>query len=93
MTAEQFNTKWADHIPKGYYGLEFDIPQLTELIDKTVTGWVEVFPKMTIKQIKLKFGMARVYVSLDTERLPEHNQFTGDLEEKINKLLANQGGE
>jgi hypothetical protein len=65
MTAQEFNDKYRANIPEGWGGLEFDIPQVTEFLDKEIAKVVEFHPTLEIHQIKLKFGMARFYTNLD----------------------------
>ena len=34
MTAKEFNEKYKPYIPEGWYGLGFDIPEVTDYLDK-----------------------------------------------------------
>jgi pantoate--beta-alanine ligase len=38
MTAGEFNKKYDKYIPEGWYGLSFDIPNITEYLDKVMEG-------------------------------------------------------
>lgn len=60
MTAKEFNDKYKDYIEEGFYGLEFDIPQVTAYLDTIFPAFTEIEGFM-FAQIKLKFGMARFY--------------------------------
>ena len=33
MTSREFNEKYKEHIPQGWYGLSFDILEVTEYLD------------------------------------------------------------
>ncbi len=53
------NTKYHQHIPKGWYGFDIGtpiVPKWMEIIDKIVEICVAVDPAFEIHQIKLKFG-------------------------------------
>lgn len=82
MTAEEFNTKYADHIEEGFYGLEFDIPEVTAYMDTEFEKHVHNDPKFEFAQIKLKFGMARVYTNM-----PSSADLERKWEENINKIV------
>ncbi len=79
MTRDKFNTKYSNYIEEGFYGLEFDIPEVTEMLDKVFQDLI-LIPDFTYTQIKLKFGFPRVYTSLG---------YINDLIElKISQILA-----
>ena len=61
MTAEQFNKKYKQYIPEGWYGLEFDVPKVTEYLNGILEDGLVHIPGFEIHQIKLKFQMARFY--------------------------------
>ena len=69
MTAAEFNTKYDAYIEKRiltnrrgeevvqkFDGLEFDIPEVTEYLDRAFEGLIQL-PDFTYSQIKLKYGI------------------------------------
>lgn len=62
MTVNEFNDKYKDYLEEGHYGLDIDNLYVIDLLDKVFTGWIEDSKDFRYSQIKLKFGMARVYV-------------------------------
>ena len=56
MTASEFNKKYDKYIPEGWYGLSFDIPNVTEYLDKVMEDLITI-PGFELHQIKLKFNM------------------------------------
>ncbi len=65
MTALEFNDKYESYIEEGFCGLEFDIPNVTEFLDKIFTDLTKI-PDFKVSQIKLKFHMARFYANCST---------------------------
>jgi hypothetical protein len=88
MTATEFNEKYKKHIPKGWYGLGFDIPEITEMLDEEIgkicEKWGDAFE---IHQIKLKFNMPRVYTNLYDIAGKEESMIENVIEKKISELL------
>lgn len=62
MTINEFNDKYKDYLEEGHYGLDIDNSYVIDLLDKVFAGWIEDSKDFRYSQIKLKFGMARVYV-------------------------------
>jgi hypothetical protein len=85
MTAQQFNEKYKQYIPNGWYGLSFDIPPVTEYLDTVMEDLITI-PGFQLLQIKLKFGMARFY--FETSWIHKHLEVALMLkiEDKINEL-------
>ncbi len=79
MTEKQFNEKYKDYIEEGFDGLEFDIPAVTEYLDKIFTDLIKV-EGFKYAQIKLKFGFARFYCEPRTID-------TNEIENNINVLV------
>lgn len=60
MTADEFNEKYKHFLEKDHYGLDIDIPELTEYLDKKFQEFITT-PNFSYSQIKTKFGMGRFY--------------------------------
>lgn len=86
MTSEEFNNKYSDYIPQGWSGLEFDIPEVTEYLDKLMEDLIQI-PGFELHQVKLKFGMARFYFETgwNDKSLEAVLQF--HVEDTINELI------
>lgn len=93
MTREEFNTKYDAYIERREYvnregtvieqkfgGLEFDIPEVTEYLDRIFTGLINIDTEFTYSQIKLKFNRARFYSTLKSS-------VCYTIEEEIDKLV------
>ena len=65
MTTEQFNEKYKEYLGKDHYGLDFEHPQVIEMLDKEFEEFTKR-PGFKYYQIKLKFGMARFYADAIT---------------------------
>jgi hypothetical protein len=63
MNSTEFNEKYKDHIEDRFTGLEFDDPDVTEYLDSEFENHIEQYPEFEFAQIKVKFGMARVYTN------------------------------
>lgn len=61
MTASEFNEKYKAYISEGFDGLEFDIPEITDYLDKYFDKGLVELPDFQFQQIKMKFGMCRFY--------------------------------
>lgn len=94
MTREEFNTKYDKYLERRTYtdkfaqpveqkfgGLEFDIPEVTEFLDKIFTDFVKI-PEFTYYQIKEKFGMTRFYSTLGST-------LGFIIEQKIDSIIKN----
>lgn len=67
MKQQEFNNKYKQYIPKGWYGLSFDIPEVTEYLDGVMQDLITI-PGFELHQIKLKFNMARFYFDTSWEQ-------------------------
>lgn len=79
MTADEFNEKYEQWLPQGWYGLDIDIPVVTEFLDAIFQDFTKI-PGFEYHQIKLKFGMCRFYTTLG-------HQLESVIEAKINSLI------
>ena len=86
MNSEQFNEKYKQYIPSGWYGLSFDIPEVTEYLDNIMQDLITI-PGFKLFQIKLKFGMARFY--FETSWISAHLEaaLVFRIEDNINQLV------
>lgn len=95
MTAQEFNTKYDTYIERIEYvnregaiivqkfgGLEFDIPEVTEYLDRAFEGLIQI-PNFTYSQIKLKYGMTRFYSTAPSEL---NYEIEKDIDNLIKKL-------
>lgn len=85
-TNREFNAKYADYLEENNYGMDINIPSVISYVDQIFQDLIKI-EGFKYQQIKLKFGLSRVYTNLD-ELLP----FVGriiqqELEEKINFIL------
>jgi hypothetical protein len=84
MTQAAFNIKYEQYLEQGFetQGLEFDIPEVTEYLDKQFQTLIHI-NGFKYSQIKLKFGYARVYMkNVDIETL-------NTIETDINTIIQN----
>ena len=86
MTADNFNEKYKQYIPEGWYGLGFDIPVVTEYLDEVLQDLITI-PGFELHQIKLKFGTARFYWITDWKNKHLESAIEFKFEEQINKLI------
>ena len=86
MTAEQFNKKYKQYIPEGWYGLEFDVPKVTEYLNGILEDGLVHIPGFEIHQIKLKFQMARFYFETNMKNKELERIIGNGIEEGINKI-------
>lgn len=86
MTASEFNEKYKAYIPEEYWGLEFDIPEVTAYLDSIMDNGLVNIPGFKLHQVKLKFGMCRFYYEC---MLPVSLQAAIEfkIEEEVNKIL------
>ena len=86
MTTEEFNFKYQDYIEEGHYGMDIHEPSVIAYVDQIFNDLIKI-PGFEFSQIKTKYGLARVYTSLD-EILPFVGRIINhELEEKINFIL------
>ena len=86
MTAEQFNKKYKQYIPEGWYGLEFDVPKVTEYLNGILEDGLVHIPGFEIHQIKLKFQMARFYFETNMKNKELERMIGNGIEEGRNKI-------
>lgn len=86
MTASEFNKKYNKYIPEGWYGLSFDIPNVTEYLDKVMEDLITI-PGFELHQIKLKFNMARFYFETNWKDKGLEAAIENKIESKINELV------
>ena len=86
MTANEFNTKYKAFIPEGWGGLEFDIPEVTSMLDIAMEGLIQI-PKFELHQIKLKFDMARFYTNISELSSRNGETVRYEIESEINRLV------
>ncbi len=79
MTYQDFNEKYKDYLEEGYYGLSFDIPDVTEYLDLVFQGLI-LKEGFKYHQIKLKFNNARFYAN-------SPDILNSEIEQNINKLV------
>lgn len=71
MTSTEFNTKYAEYLKPGHYGLGINIPELTEWLDNKFQEFIKI-PGFKYSQIKAKFGYGRFYCDqLSNEQIAE----------------------
>lgn len=87
MTATDFNEKYKQYIPEGWYGLEFDIPVVTEYLDEVMQDLI-IISGFELHQIKLKFGMARFYWTTDWKDKHLEAAIEFKIEKQINELIS-----
>ena len=89
MTQKEFNEKYKQYIPEGWFGLEFDIPKVTEYLDSIMEDGLLNLPGFEIHQIKLKFGMCRFY--FETALPNKKMQFIIEMgiEQEVNNIIKN----
>jgi len=86
MTAKEFNEKYKLYIPEGWYGLEFDIPEVTDYLDKEMEDLI-LIPGFELHQVKLKFNMARFYFETNWKDKGLEGALQNRIEDKINQLV------
>lgn len=63
MTSTEFNEKYKDYLQEGFYGLNFNNPDVTKFLDNIFQDLITI-PGFKYSQIKMKFGSARFYSTL-----------------------------
>jgi hypothetical protein len=86
MTANEFNEKYKPYIPEGWYGLGFDISEVTNYLDKVMEDLVMI-PGFELHQVKLKFNMARFYFETNWKNKGLEAELQYKIEGEINKLV------
>lgn len=79
MTIDEFNDKYDEYLEPGHYGLAIGKPEVIEFLDKIFEEFIKI-PEFQYSQIKLKYGYARFYCTLNgaVENMVEY---------KINQLV------
>ncbi len=86
MTAEEFNEKYKQYIPEGWYGLGFNIADVTDYLDKVMQELI-LIPGFELHQIKLKFNMARFYFETNWKDKTLEAALMIKIESRINELV------
>ena len=86
MDADEFNQKYKNYIPNGWYGLGFSIPDVTDYLDKEMEDLI-LIPGFELHQVKLKFNMARFYFQTNWKDKGLETALGNKIESKINELV------
>lgn len=86
MDANEFNEKYKLYIPEGWYGLGFNIPEVTDYLDKEMEDLI-LIPGFELHQVKLKFNMARFYFETNWKDKHLESALQNKIEDNINKLV------
>ena len=86
MDAKNFNEKYKQYIPEGWYGLEFDIPEVTEYLDRIMQDMI-LIPGFELHQIKLKFDWPRFYFTTDFKDKGLELAIAVKIQEQINAII------
>ena len=86
MTSQEFNEKYKLYIPEGWYGLGFNIPEVTDYLDKEMEDLI-LIPGFELHQVKLKFNMARFYFETNWKDKHLEGALGDKIEATINKLV------
>lgn len=85
MTAVEFNEKYKDYLEEGHYGLDIDIPEVVEYLDKEFQTFIQI-EGFKYFQIKLKFNSARFYFKSNIP--PKINAYISFwVEKELNKIV------
>lgn len=87
MTSSEFNKKYEKWIPQGWYGLEFNIPDVTEYLDSIMDGGLVELPGFELHQIKLKFGMSRFYFGSSITNKKVEGMIEREIESTIDEII------
>ncbi len=63
MTSSEFNEKYSAYLEEGHYGLDIDIPEAVDFLDKAFQDLIKI-PGFQYSQIKTKYGESRFYTNL-----------------------------
>ena len=81
---EQFNHYYRKFIPDRYYGMSFYNKDVASLLIRKFSEYIEKYPDFKFYQLKLKFGVPRLYV----EGPSQEEIFK--IEEEIAQILKNE---
>lgn len=90
-TINNFNEKYKDYLPKGWYGLDIEIPKVIEYLDKLFEDELIKIPGFEYHQIKLKFGQCRFYSNLMDLFDDFGYEKEREIEEDINNIIKELG--
>lgn len=65
MTYTEFNKKWENYLEQGHYGLDIDHEDVINYLDSEFEKEIKTNKKFYFSQLKLKFGMPRIYANSD----------------------------
>jgi hypothetical protein len=86
MTRQEFNEKYKQWIPEGWSGLDFDVPQVTEYVDKIMQDLIMI-PGFELHQIKLKFDWPRFYFTTSFKNKDTELAIAMRIQERINAII------
>jgi hypothetical protein len=86
MTQREFNEKYKQWIPEGWHGLEFDVPQVTEYMDKIMQDMI-LIPGFELHQIKMKFDWPRFYFTTGFKEKTLELAIAIRVQEEISRLV------
>ena len=85
-TTAEFNEKYKEYIEEGHYGMDINEPSVLAYVDQIFNDLTKI-PGFQFSQVKIKYGLARVYTNLE-DILPFVGRIINqELEEKINFIL------
>ncbi len=81
-TIDDFNEKWSKYLEQGHYGIDIGNLLVIDYLDNEFEKKIQNNLTFSYSQIKLKFGMARVYANSNKTNLWENeiNKILGDKE-------------
>ena len=80
MTIDEFNEKYKNYLEVGHYGLAINDKEVIEFLDREFEREIKYNPYFSYSQIKLKYGMARVYLS--------NSNKDAEWEEQIDRIIS-----
>ena len=86
MDADSFNQKYKQYIPNDWYGLGFNISDVTDYLDKVMEELI-LIPGFELHQIKLKFNTARFYFETNWKDKSLEAALMIKIESRINELV------
>jgi hypothetical protein len=89
MTQQEFNAKYKQWIPEGWSGLDFDKPEVTEYMDKTMQDMV-LIPGFELHQIKMKFDWPRFYFTTSFKYKAFELAIAMRVQEDINRIMKGE---
>jgi len=86
MTQQEFNAKYKQWIPNGWSGLEFDIPEVTEYMERVMQDMI-LIPGFELHQIKMKSNWPRFYFTTDFKQKALELAIAVKVQEEISRLV------